>query len=222
VTGDALIVFVKAPRPGAVKTRLVPALGPENAATFYRLLAEEEVRQTTPQRGEYDRLFFYAPAAARSELEAWLGSQAWFPQEGADLGARMAGAFETAFSRGARRAAVIGTDVPGVSREIVVEAFAALDDHDVILGPTHDGGYYLLALKQARRELFEGIAWSTPDVLPATLDKARGLHLSVYCLSRLMDIDTLEDVRAEWTRLRPLLSRTPALDDALFRALERR
>jgi rSAM/selenodomain-associated transferase 1 len=222
VTADALLVFVKAPRPGAVKTRLVPDLGPENAATLYRLLAEEEVQQTTPQRGEYDRLFFHAPAAARSEMEAWLGSQAWFPQEGADLGARMAGAFETAFSRGARRAAVIGTDVPGVSREIVLEALAALDDHDVALGPTHDGGYYLLALKRPRGELFEGIAWSTPGVLPATLNKAHSLNLSVYCLSRLTDIDTLEDVRAAWTRLRPLLSRTPALDDALSRALERR
>jgi hypothetical protein len=221
VTSEALIVFVKAPRPGAVKTRLVPALGPENAATFYRLLAEEEVRRTTPQPGEYDRLFFYAPAAARSEMEAWLGSRAWFPQEGADLGARMAGAFEIAFRRGARRAAVIGTDAPGMSREIVVEALAALDDHDVALGPTHDGGYYLLALKRPRGELFEGIAWSTPGVLPATLNKARGLNLSVYVLSRLTDIDTLEDVRAEWTALKPLLSRTPALDDTLSRALER-
>jgi len=219
VTHDALIVFVKAPRPGAVKTRLIPALDPVTAAALYRLLAEEAVRRTAPGPGEYERLFFFAPTDARAELEAWLGPRAWFPQEDTDLGARMTAAFERAFRRGARRAAIVGTDVPGVSREVVLEALSALDAHDLVLGPAHDGGYYLLALARSEPEIFRGIAWSTGAVLAATMEKARSLGLSVATLEPLADIDTLADVRASWDSLSPLLSATPALKDALSRAL---
>lgn len=217
---DVLIVFVKEPRPGAVKTRLASAIGPEAAADVYRALAEQEIRRTAPRPGEYSRLFFFTPAEARERIQSWLPGESLWPQGGDDLGARMAGAFAEAFRRGARRAAVIGTDVPWVSRGLVADALSALGEHDVVLGPTADGGYYLLALDRPRPELFGGIAWSTRSVFAATVERAGALGLGVSVLEELPDIDTLEDVRAHWDELRPMIEGRPAAD-ALTRALQR-
>lgn len=206
---DTLIVFVKEPRPGAVKTRLLPALDPRAAAELYRALAEEEIRRTAPRPGEYARLFFYAPPSSPEAMKFWLPGATFLPQRGDDLGARMSAAFDETFRRGARRAAVIGTDVPWVDRGLVAEAFSALDAHDVVLGPTPDGGYYLLALARPRPALFQDVAWSTPSVLASTLDRAAALGLRVRLLPELPDIDTLDDVRAHWPRVRPLLEGRP-------------
>lgn len=202
---DVLLVLVKHPQPGAAKTRLIPALGPAVAADLYRFLAEEEIRSTRPRGDEYRRLFFFAPEEASDEVESWIPGERLLPQLGVDLGARMVAAFAAAFAAGARHAAIIGTDVPWVSRELVLEALGALDEHDVVLGPAHDGGYYLLALSRHRPALFDGIAWSTPSVLAATAERAGALGLTVRLLEPLRDIDTIEDLRAEWHRLRPLL-----------------
>ncbi len=216
---DVLLVFVKHPQPGAAKTRLIPALGPENAAALYRVLAEEEIAGTRPLEQEYRRLFFFAPEEAGEEVESWLPGERLLPQLGPDLGARMVAAFAAAFAGGASRAAIVGTDVPGVDRARVLEAFAALDSHDVVLGPAHDGGYYLMALRRHSPALFEGIPWSTPGVLAATADRAGALGLSVHHLDPLRDIDTIEDLRAEWGRIRPLLEKRNDLLVAVESAL---
>lgn len=216
---DVLIVFVKAPRAGEVKTRLAAALGGPHARELYRLLAEEEIRRTRPAPGEYDRLFFFAPPDARAEVEGWLPGETCLPQEGADLGARMASAFDAAFARGARRAAIVGTDAPSVSRELVNEALLALADHDMVLGPARDGGYYLMALDRRRPLLFQGIPWSTPGVLAATVERAQVLGLRLSVLEPHSDIDTLEDLRREWTTVRPLLTGDPDLLAAVQAAL---
>jgi len=220
MNADALIVFVKEPRPGSVKTRFLPALRLEDAADLYRALAEEEIRRTRPESGDYERLFFFAPAGARDAIAAWFPGETLVPQQGLDLGLRMAAAFGEAFRRGARRVAIIGTDVPWVSRALVLDALRRLDQHDVVLGPSHDGGYYLLALDRPRPELFDEIAWSTPQVLPATLARAKALGLSVQLMEELTDIDTLEDVRRAWAELKPMLP--VALVAALIRALAQR
>jgi uncharacterized protein len=211
-----LAVFLKAPRPGAVKTRLIPALGAAGAARLYRALAEAVVAGTRPAPGEYERLFFFAPAPARAEMESWFPGEAWIAQEGPDLGARMAAAFDEAFGRGAERAAIVGSDVPGLSRHDVGVALAALQDHDLVLGPARDGGYYLIGLGHRRPALFEGVAWGTGSVFATTMERAAALGLSVRVLEGRRDIDTVEDVRAEWARLRPLL------DDELAEDLARR
>lgn len=213
---DALIVFVKQPVAGRVKTRLAPALSAEVAAELYRELAEVEVRQTAPRGDEYEQLFFFAPASAGAELEQWLGPGTWLPQVEGGLGERMASAFAECFRRGARRTAIIGTDVPWMSREHVLRGLDLLDRHDVVLGPALDGGYYLLALKRPQPELFEGVAWSTSSVADTTVRKALELGLEVARLDPLPDLDTIEDVRREWRRLQPLLP-----DGPLVRALEK-
>jgi hypothetical protein len=124
---------------------------------------------------------------------------------------RMAAAFGEGFRRGARRVAIVGTDVPGVSREHVLAALASLDGHDLAVGPAHDGGYYLLAMRRPEPRLFEGVAWSTPLVLRETLERAASLGLRVASLETLVDVDTLDDVRLEWPRLLGLLSGRPDL-----------
>jgi len=214
-----LLVFLRQPRAGAVKTRLAAGLGGEAAAELYRALAEEEVRRTAPRGGEFGRLLCFTPSEARTEIEAWFPGEELLPQEGPDLGARMARAMDQAFRRGAGPVAVIGSDVPWVSRETVLEAFRALDEHDVALGPARDGGYYLLALARPEPRLFDGIAWSTPSVLSATVERAGGLGLAVRLLEPLTDVDTIEDLEAERERLRPLLDARPALRDVIAAAL---
>jgi rSAM/selenodomain-associated transferase 1 len=213
MTADRLLVFVKAPRAGAVKTRLAAVLGTENAARLYRAIAGEEIRRTAPRGGEYARTFFVDPPDGAEDIARWLPGETLVPQKGRDLGERMANAFAAAFAEGARRVALIGSDVPTCGREHVAEALAALDDHDLALGPTHDGGYYLIALDRPRPELFQAIPWSTPAVLPATAERAGVLGLAVRMLDPLRDIDTLEDIRLEWPRLRALVAGTPLSDE---------
>jgi len=209
---DALIVFVKEARPGAVKTRLAGAIGDHAAAEAYRALAEAEIRATAPPSAApgtpaYERLFYFAPAEAHAAVVAWLTPVAGdeplvcFPQAGADLGVRMAQAFAECFARGARRVAIVGTDVPACSQRHVLAALGALDDHDVVLGPTHDGGYYLLALSREQPELFRDIAWSTPAVLQVTLERAAALGLRVEQIETLRDVDTLADWQEHGLRL---------------------
>jgi hypothetical protein len=212
-----LAVFLKEPRAGAVKTRLIPSLGAPGAAALYRALAEAVVAATRPGPGDYERLFFFTPEEARAEMEAWFPGETFVAQEGLDLGARMSSAFDEAFRRGADRVAVVGTDVPGLTREDIVAALASLGDHDLVLGPARDGGYYLIAVAGPRPALFQGIAWGTGSVLAATLERAAGLGLSVRVLAERRDIDTLDDVRAEWGRIRPLV--TGSLAESLARAL---
>jgi hypothetical protein len=218
---DALLVFVKEPRPGAAKTRLAAAVGEEAAADLYRCLAEAEVHATAPRGDEYERLFFFSPPEAAEAMAAWFPGERFVPQQGSDLGARMSAAFEEAFRRGASRAAVVGTDVPGVTRDVVDDALHSLDDHDLVLGPALDGGYYLLALDRPRPALFQAIPWGTGAVLAATAERAGVLGLSVRVLPALRDVDTLEDVRAEWPRLEPLLRRYPDLHATLAAAAGR-
>lgn len=216
---DCLLVFVKRPRAGEAKTRLIPQLGAAAAAELYRALAEAEIDGTAPQPGEYRRLLCFAPAASGEELRAWLPGEEWLPQRGADLGERMAAAFEEAFRRGSRRAVLIGSDAPWLSREQVLEALVALETHEVVLVPARDGGYCLIALERPRPELFQGVSWSSPSVLVQTLERARASGLRVRLLQAQADIDTLQDLRAEWPRLRPLLAARTALVEAIERAL---
>jgi hypothetical protein len=193
-----------------VKTRLAEALGPELAAEVYRVLADEEIRLTAPREGEYERVFLFAPAEARAAVQQWLPGQTLAPQRGADLGERMANAFEDAFRSGARRAVLIGSDVPSLSRDDVCEAFEAVEEHGVVVGPASDGGYYLVALDRPRPSLFRDVAWSTPSVFASSIQRAGALGLDVHVLRTLSDVDTIDDLRGQWTGLRRLFTRERA------------
>ena len=204
---DVLAVFVKDPRPGAVKSRLATVIGAEAAAAVYRVMAEGVVRRTAPRSDEYGRVIVFDPPEARGAVGEWLGVEAavLMPQSPGDIGVRMERAFDALFQRGARRVVLVGTDVPALAFEDIRGALESLDEHDVAIGPATDGGYYLIALKRPQPELFREMRWSSGDVLASTLDCAAGRDLSVRVLRTIGDVDTVEDLQAEWERVRPLL-----------------
>jgi len=195
---NVLGVFVKAPVVGRVKTRLAAELGPRQAARLYRQLGRTVVANCVgPAR--YRTVVWFAPRGSRAAVRSWLGDlavDAFLPQQGADLGARLAAAFDGHFQSGATRVTIIGSDCPGVAGGVVSDSFAALRRADAVIGPTLDGGYYLIALKKPAPGLFDDVAWSTPQVLETTLSKARKLGLTIALLPRLRDVDTARDARA--------------------------
>ena len=192
IAGRKLLVFAKQPVPGKVKTRLAEALGPEEAAGIYRTLGRRVVDQV--RAGPFRTVVYFDPPTATDDVAAWIGSEGLElrPQAPGDLGDRLDAAFREALGE-AETAVVIGTDAPGVDAQGVDRAFCQLEVADVVIGPAADGGYYLLGLKSPTPELFREIPWSTSDVLPATLDRARGLGLDIAILPALEDVDTLED-----------------------------
>ena len=191
MTACRLIIFVKAPRAGFVKTRLAAALGPHGALAAYRALVERVLEELSPL---LDVELRFTPDDAASEISTWL-RPGWrtAPQGEDDLGARMSRAFAEAFASGATRVVLIGSDCPHVTTRDIAATVAALDDHDAVLGPAEDGGYWLVALRAPAPGLFGQIAWSTEDVLAQTLARAQSLGLRVHLLRTLPDVDTVED-----------------------------
>lgn len=199
-----LLVFAKAPRPGKVKTRLARGLGGrgapdhEGAAALYgrmgRLVVDNVAEAPAVLTVCYD------PPDGEDEIREWLGpaSRRYWPQGDGDLGERMLRMFTRAFEA-ADRVVVIGTDTPAVGAGTVARALAALDTADVVLGPSRDGGYYLMALREPCPALFRGIAWSTPTVLAESVARARVRGLRVTLLEVETDVDTAADLTGEVT-----------------------
>jgi rSAM/selenodomain-associated transferase 2/rSAM/selenodomain-associated transferase 1 len=196
-----VLLFAKAPRPGRVKTRLAADTGAAAAARLYRVMGREVADAL--RSGPWRLVVAYTPAGALDEVRAWLGPElGYLAQRGSDLGERMEDALARALAR-APRACLVGTDAPALDGKRVREALQALDDHDLVLGPAEDGGYYLLATSSPVPELFRRIPWSTGRVLAVTLERARALGLRTHLLPALRDVDTLADVPP---RLRRVLS----------------
>ena len=185
-----LIIFVKNPKPGKVKTRLAASVGDEKALEIYlRLL---EITRNEALRTNCVRNVFYS-----DEIE----SDSWdddhfnkFVQQGNDLGDRMKNAFEQVFALGAEKAVIIGSDCPQISAEILETSFIELDKNDVCIGPAKDGGYYLLGMKKLHPFLFEEKEWSTDSVFDDTLAQLSEHHLSSSELVQLSDLDTADDL----------------------------
>jgi rSAM/selenodomain-associated transferase 1 len=196
LSGVALIIFARFPRRGEVKTRLAETIGSEAAAVFYRLCAEHVFGEIEDLSREVRRFLFYSDRSDENEMQEWAGPQFQLEaQVGTDLGERMENAFRSVFGRGARKAIIIGTDVPDLSAAIIDDAIGALDLCDVVIGPCQDGGYYLLGMKELHTGLFTDIPWSTDEVLEKTLGKVSALHLGIGQLPILADIDTEDDLR---------------------------
>lgn len=195
---DALIIFARLPVPGRAKTRLGRTLGMEEAARFYGEMAEHAFRIGDEElaRGTEVHLRYTAPAP-EEELRRWVGrSFRYAEQVGETLGDRMRRAFEDLFAAGCARAVIIGTDVPELEPADVRSAFDRLEDADLVVGPSTDGGYYLLGMRRLHTELFEGIAWSSDSVCAETLRRAEAAGLRCALLDPLSDIDSMEDYLA--------------------------
>lgn len=194
---DVLAVFVKEPAAGRVKTRLAAEVGSRRAAELYRELGARVVHACVSPA--YATVVWFAPGSARRQVGTWLSGsrvEAFRAQPAGPLGTRLFGALQRHFREGARRVILMGSDCPGIDASLVSRAFSTLDAHDVVLGPAHDGGYYLIGLRAAMPELFRGIAWSTPAVLEQTVAAAQQLGLRCWLLPTLRDVDTAADARA--------------------------
>ena len=190
----ALLVFVKDPVPGAVKTRLAPWFSPQEAAALSRAMAEDALATHLKAR-DYDTAVFYTPEGALRRFRAWLGDGVTFvSQTGDDLGERELAALRWAFDKGYERAVIVGSDVPGVGAAEVRGALDALDEAAVVLGPAEDGGYWLIGATRAEPRLFGGIEWSSVRVLDATLARAAEAGLACRLLEPRFDVDTIADV----------------------------
>ena len=191
---DRLLVFARAPVPGAVKTRLVPTLGPEGAADLHSRLLERTL-QTACATALAPVELWCTPdtahpafTAASTRLDVKLRAQ----PEG-DLGRRMLAALESALADG-DRALLVGCDCPALTADDLAEAFAALADHDVVLGPAEDGGYVLVGARRVSPVLFDGIEWGGPRVLHQTRGRLVALGWRWHELRTLWDVDRPEDV----------------------------
>lgn len=191
-----ILLFVKSPIEGQVKTRLAARLGHETARRLY----ESFVLDTLEIVNALDihvRICFL-PADAENEFKQWLGTEyEYFPQAGRDLGQRMRNAFSEAFDDGLNEVVVIGSDIPDLPAEYLEQAFTALGDSDVVLGPSSDGGYYLIGFSRDSfiPEAFDNISWSTADVLEQTKEILNRQVRRTHMLPQWNDIDTAEDLQ---------------------------
>jgi rSAM/selenodomain-associated transferase 1 len=193
-------IFAKYWQPGQVKTRLAADVGFEPAARLYRLSLETLLRRFS---GVADRrMLSFSPAGRANEFAALVeshdspGMAQWSlePQAAGDLGKRIEHYFASAFARGARRVVLVGSDSPTLPGSFVVEAFDRLSASDAVVGPTADGGYYLIGLSRLVRGLFDDIAWSTPAVMRQSLERLNVAQCSHHILPSWYDVDTLADL----------------------------
>lgn len=187
-----LMVFVKNPEKGKVKTRLAKSVGDLEALLVYKKLLNYTVQVTSgvpfSRQVWYSSFIDYKDSIDPGVFEKRL-------QEGDDLGARMKKAFARAFDEGFDRVLIIGSDCPGLTEEVILDAFNELDSYQVVIGPSEDGGYYLLGMRKFIPDLFADINWSTDTVYEKTVETVYNLGLSYSTLPVLNDIDTAADLR---------------------------
>lgn len=197
----AIIIFAKFPEQGFVKTRLAKDLGEEFATEFYRVCAEHIFSEVLKINSNILKPFIFCVGETEvKKVYEWAEKKIKvIPQIDSDLGGRMSASFKKSFNQGYTKAIIIGTDIPDISTEIIEKAFSTLNDYDCVLGPSSDGGYYLLGMNDFYPEIFEGIEWSTSTVIQKTLEKITSLNLQSKLLNELIDVDTKKDLD-NWMR----------------------
>lgn len=192
----ALILFAKRPVPGRVKTRLSPPLSLEEAAGLYRAMLLDVIAKAAPLPGVDKHIFHEPDELAAPFFAETAPGMACAPQQGEDLGQRMANAFRELFAAGYGSVAIIGTDLPSLPVAYIEEAFALLESGgpDVVFGPSEDGGYYLVAMGELHGGLFREIPWSSGEVLEKSLERGAEAGVRVSLLPVWHDVDTREDL----------------------------
>ncbi len=198
-----LLVFTRLPRPGTTKTRLIPHLGAEGAAELQERMTQHVLTMARrwashPGRAAQVR----GTGGSSGQLAATFGHDLDYIDQGdGDLGRRLERAFSHSFKAGCTRVVAIGSDCPDVDAAMLGRAFDALEDHDVVLGPARDGGYYLIGLRRHRAGLFADIDWGGEQVLSQTRQRIAARGLSCAELAELSDVDEPADLPV-WQRAR--------------------
>ncbi len=192
MTEGKLIIFLKNPELGKVKTRLAQQVGEEDALAIYFTLIRNtrEVTDQVPQ----DKAVYYSRYVDREDH--WDNDRySKHLQQGENVGERMLRAISEVLNDGYRKAVLIGTDIYGLRPDIIERAFAILDEKDVAIGPARDGGYYLIGLKQAIPSLFDLKYWSNPNVFSETVKRIEAAGLTYAKTELLKDIDEADDLK---------------------------
>lgn len=211
---DAIAVFARAPVPGQVKTRLAQGLGPELAATAYRMMLRDSLalaRRAARSWGECEVVLCYTPRSALEpgpySLDFWRG--AGLPQSEGDLGMRMLDCMDQLRARGASKVIIIGSDSPDLPPARIGHALAALHRQhlelggrnslgghcDIVLGPARDGGFYLIGTNRTPPSgLFDGVQWSGSKAYAQVVANAAGLGLKAVDVDKWGDVDTVQDL----------------------------
>ncbi|HRI62333.1 MAG TPA: TIGR04282 family arsenosugar biosynthesis glycosyltransferase [Saprospiraceae bacterium] len=194
---STLLIFIRNPQSGKVKTRLARTAGDAEALRIYHILLKKTRAAALGVQAE--RWLFYSDFI--NQNDEWPETDfSKKIQANGDLGERMEQAFRQAFEAGAKKVVIIGSDCPELTGEILQRAFDKLDEADFVLGPASDGGYYLLGMKELEASVFHGIEWSTETVRARTLEKIQAAGKSCALLPVLSDVDTEED----WRSVQPL------------------
>ena len=186
------MIFIKNPEAGKVKTRLAKSIGDLEALQIYKKLLKRTL--TVAAQSEVRKQVWYSTFIDKED-EISTDTFEKYLQTGSDLGARMSGAFQQAFKDGADRVVIIGSDCPDLNEDVLEDAFKQLENCDLVIGPSEDGGYYLLGMNRFYGALFNDVEWSTESVLESTIDRASEIGLNIEKLPVLNDIDTVEDLR---------------------------
>ena len=195
LTKKLLVVMAKEPVPGQVKTRLFPQLSPREAADLYSLFLKDTMDEMSTLK-DIDMALAFTPGHT-GDAFASVASKDFllFAQHGKDLGERMCNIFIEKLKEGYEAVSIINSDSPDLPSSLIDESFRLLSGQaDVVFGPCHDGGYYLIGMKKSNPELFMGIPWSTGNVLSRSLEIAGQIGIKTALLSPWNDIDTFQDL----------------------------
>jgi len=191
-----VILFVKLPEKGRVKSRLARHVGEDVALRLYENMVLDVI--DVLKRGRFPFRICYTPPDARDQIAGWLGQEYdYLPQTGGHLGDRMEGAFAFVFSGDVEEVLLIGSDIPGLTTEVIEEAFTSLLTNGSVIGPADDGGYYLIGFRKNTftPRIFRDMVWSTSRVFRETVDRLHEESVTLHVLPEMTDIDTLEDLR---------------------------
>ena len=195
---DRVLVFAKAPVSGRVKTRLTPPLPPDEAAALYEACVRDVVALCARERARVE-LWYDDRHAAASYFASEFPHLPQTPQTHGDLGEKMRDALARSFADGAQRTMIVGSDIPTMPETVLNAAVAALRDAEMVIGPTLDGGYYLIGFTAEAwpraQSLFDDVAWSTNAVFRTTVDRAAHAGLAMHVLPGWYDVDTIDDLR---------------------------
>ena len=205
-----LVIMAKAPRLGTVKTRLTPSLSPAAVTDFYCCLLEDTLALARSLKGADVEVAVMCPASDVNDLAQLAGSAvSVVAQTGEGLAAGLTSVFAHFAEGHQRRTIAFNSDSPHLPRAVLEDAFETLAVHDVVVGPTHDGGYYLVGAKASHPGLFAGDGMGTSSALETLLSRARALGLSVGLADRFYDIDTVDDLNRLASELRLAPARAP-------------
>jgi rSAM/selenodomain-associated transferase 2/rSAM/selenodomain-associated transferase 1 len=216
---EKIILFTRFPLPGKAKTRLIPALGQLNAARLQRQLTEKTLQNISPLLNRPINIQIQYTDSTQQQIQRWLtpggtgklvcpwslphtknvgrampANYTFVPQPKGNLGQKLKSAFNNAFYDGCEKVIIIGTDCPALNDQHIKQALNALNNHNLVLGPSTDGGYWLIGLNKPAN-IFNGIDWGSSTVLQTTLQQAQQKKLSIKLLDQLDDIDEPKDLQ---------------------------